>query len=158
MTPDDHLLLRGRNSYRYPWVYLRRLYAGAIPDGGVPVGDGREREGSWEVRHRVLLTSQSPERAALGLASVAYWGFYGSSIPGRLPTPGRALVRAKWVRDGGRRRAFTFRQMRSALQNASAELAKSEIANAMIAINTIPEFGQLSFGSKVLMAMSPDTC
>lgn len=114
----------------------------------------------WVERHRRLLSAAEDDKVLLGLVSVNYWGYYGSSSVERRPTPARALARARWVRDG---RPNTNGPVPLAAIAAQVRLARDRVGaghfgQALQAINQVPEFGQMSFGSKVLMAMAPERC
>jgi hypothetical protein len=166
MTPKElERLLEARNAYAYPWVYISALRGQNIDgvDHPVPSTEQQNREMNealWTSRHLGLLRSDAPEDTLLGAVSIAYWGFFGSSSRDRRTTPERALSRAKGARDGRKNavRRPTPESTLEALVQAADQLAVGNIADALRAVNRLPEFGQMSFGSKVLMAMAPDQC
>ncbi|RZL89506.1 MAG: hypothetical protein EOP82_19450 [Variovorax sp.] len=117
-------------------------------------------ERDWEGDHQRLLRSASHQDGLHGLVSVNYWGYSASSAPGRRPTLERALARARWARDGRPTAKLVDPPptLHGWLQAAALRLGQGDIAEALLAVNQIREFGQMSFGSKVLMAMEPTTC
>lgn len=165
MTPDETSLINARNGYNYPRVFLMAVRGWQVKGEDHPAPAAPEQvdgttQDQWEARHRQLLHSADIEESILGLLSIAYWGFYGSATPGRRVTPERALARAKFARDGRptAKRVLPFQAIHGQLRLASQALDCGEISTALLAINKIQEFGQVSFASKVLAAMSPEQC
>ena len=161
-TAFDQRLLDARNKYAYPLVYLEALAqdpAGTyIP---IPAPQPKRFLDDWESLHTERLLSHEPLQALLGLASIAYWGFYSGALNSSRSTPARALVRAAWAANG-RPKSRTKHPgpagVQAALQAAARHLAGGDISAAIRSVATLPEFGQLSFASKVLTAMSFERC
>ncbi|MFN3736788.1 hypothetical protein [Hydrogenophaga sp.] len=163
MKPHDRQLLECRNAYAYPRAYLESLYGGStlptgvqLPKPATPERVALTSQDAWEERHRSLLRSNDSQDAALGLASIVFWGFYGGSEGGVFA--GRALTRAYWARDGrSPEKGAPDRSLaHAALQEAARRVDSGDLSGALLAIKGIAEFGQLSFASKVLAALAPE--
>ena len=157
----EQRLLNARNAYAYPLVYIERL----VLDGNgkyLPVAAPGPLQllDDWEVLHSTRLRSTDPEQALLGVVSIAFWGFYAGSV-GPRTTAARALARAAWAANG-RPTAKAAHPgpvgVRDALQEGATHLAAGDIASAIRSVARLPEFGQLSFASKILTPLSFGEC
>lgn len=162
MTPEEILrLVAARNAYAYPMVHVTALRGFDVDGKDHPVpGAVPLTQAEWASTHRAWLGCQDPLRTQLGLVSVSYWGNYAASDPQRSHRPEFALARARIARDG-RSNAVNRPSAALAAESLSAAvdyLARGAIAQALRAVNRNPQFGQMSFGSKVLMAMAPEQC
>jgi len=163
MNNYDRQLLEARNAYAYPRAYLEKLYGGVYlsigverPEPATPENIAQMSQDAWEAKHRNLLRSSVFDDVVLGLASIVFWGFYSGSR-GRVYSP-RALTRARWLRDGRPpgKRPLNRDVVLGGVQEAVRCLDAGDLTGALVAIKDIPEFGQLSFASKLLVAMAPE--
>ena len=170
LTPNQTLLLHARNAYSYPNAYLTAMRgsAGVSPKG---VAVDNPVAGSlagmtfrdWEGRHRFLLRYSKKELVSipglsgvdnyvtLGVASVLYWGFFSHS-------PGFAAARVRRFRDGRHGVAANPAHIRGAVHDAAAHVDAGRYGAALKCVSSIPEFGQVSFASKLVMALSTERC
>jgi len=161
-TIFEQRLLDARNRYAYPLVFIERLVVNQAGNY-VPIPSPQPLQflHDWEGLHYSRLRSQAASEALLGVVSIAYWGFYAGSAAVSRATAARALVRATWAANGRPRGKAGHpgpNGVQTALKAAATHLAAGAIENAIRAVSMLPEFGQLSFASKVLTAMAPEQC
>jgi hypothetical protein len=171
LTPNQKLLLHARNAYVYPFSHLTALRGsagvstkGASVDNPIagPLAGMTFRD--WEGRHQFLLRYSKKDLITipglagdetyvmLGVASVLYWGFFSHS-------PGFAAARVRRFRDGRNGVPADPVRVRDAVHRAAALVDANQYGEALkVVSSSIPEFGQVSFASKLVMALSPSRC
>lgn len=145
-----------RSRYSYPTVCLMPVERGALAE--LETGDlrlARHQKTSHmalDEYHSEKLGSALDFDRRVGLASVMYWGFYGSSDNRRTPTHARALTRSKWVFDKPTKTKTT--NISETLILGVRTAREGRFSEALSTFGRLPNVG-FSFASKLVMFCAP---
>ena len=148
-------LIEYRNKYNYPKAYLMRSDKPtdlSISHGvwASPIFNPQDSYSDLQVDeyHRKLLWSNDPIDNLLGTASVIYWGFYTTN-------PSISMIRVKRHLYGYKKRTSTSpAAIHTALQNIKIS---TNHGNSIGYLSEISQLGRISFASKVVAFIHPET-